>query len=112
MVRQIQAAVPVAEQGASTGNQNAKKQKDKNKGDNITFVSPAPDITNQAAPTTKPKKMRGTSSKYLAAKIKKKRPDIAAAAERGEFPACRRRRRRRASCTCGFNQEGIPLGST
>ena len=47
---------------------------------------------------------RGNSAAHLAARIKKKRPDIADDVEAGKYPRCGRR----PLCDSGFNQEGIP----
>ncbi len=81
----------MGKQGAPIGNQNAKKERERNKGNDVTFVSPGPlfDSVKPAAPTAKSKKTRGNSQAYLAATIKAKRPDIAAAVERGEYKSMR-----------------------
>jgi hypothetical protein len=61
----------VGEHGGQEGNQNAAKDKEKNEGDNITFVSPK----------------RGTGRTYTLRRLKRDRPDLAAKVTAGEISA-------------------------
>lgn len=81
-------AVQLGKRGAPKGNQNAKKDRDENKGSGATFVQGG----------------IGRGSAYLAARLRRDSPEIFARLERGEFKSVRA-----AAKAAGIVREPSPL---